>query len=226
MTDTDDGAGHGRAILHCFADMGVESEALAAYGNVVRVGIDPRDYDANPSTPVQADASKPDELPFEEGQFKLGLFHAPCTRWANVTNISGDPEDHPNLIPEAREIGERYCEHYIIENQPQAPLRDPVTLDGSMWGLPIKYERAFETSFHVEQPTRQATLVPATECSPYFYSDRSRAWWASVKGYTGDYPKQHLAKNCLPNQYVHYLMRAYLRATNSVDAKEARSAHV
>lgn len=204
-------------ILHCFADMGSESEALSAYGDVVRVGLDPRD--TNDSQPVRADASA---LPFKPGTtFDLGLFHPPCTRWAEMTTIDGDPDDHPNLIPLARELGETYCEDWIIENVPRAPLDDPVILEGDMFGLPVPYRRAFETSFHVEQPAIYRKLE--TECSPYFYSDRTREWWASTKGYAGTYPKQHLAKNCLPAAYVHYLARAWLRARNETDAQEAQN---
>ena len=41
-------------ILHCFADYGVESEALRCYGNVVRVGISARD--TNESMAIKGDA--------------------------------------------------------------------------------------------------------------------------------------------------------------------------
>ena len=41
-------------ILHCFADYGVESDALRCYGNVVRVGINARN--TNESMAIKADA--------------------------------------------------------------------------------------------------------------------------------------------------------------------------
>ena len=200
-------------ILHCFADTGVEAEPLGAYGDVVRIGLDPRD--TNASQPVRADAT---QLPIADGAtFGLGLFHPPCTRWSDMP--SADTDDAPDLIPTARKLGERYCEHYIIENKPAAPLRDPVRLKGDMFGLPIEYERAFETSFHVEQPVMHMTL--GTECSTYYYADRSTEWWHSVKGVAADYPKQRLAKSGTPAAYINYLCRAWLRAT--VDDGHARS---
>lgn len=198
------------SILHCFADYGVESEALASSGNVVRIGIDAND--TNESEPIKADAY---DLPIKEDTtFDLGFFHPVCKRWASLTSISGDPEEHPNQIPQAREIGERFCDHYVIENKPQAPLDDPVVLDGKMFGLPIAYERGFETTFRVPQPPRQKQLGKGTsvETSPFFFSERSKEWWASVKGYRADrYPKEHLAKNAVPAPYVHYLCRAWLK---------------
>lgn len=196
-------------ILHCFADYGVESEALACYGDVVRIGIEARD--TNESDPITADAY---QLPFDDDTtFDLGFFHPVCKRWASLTSISGDPDDHPNQIPRAREIGEQFCDHYVIENKPQAPLNDPVVLGGQMFGLPIAYERGFETSFRVPQPPRQKQLGSDSqvETSPFFFSERSKVWWGSVKSYQAErYPKEHLAKNAVPAPYVHYLCRAWL----------------
>lgn len=193
-------------ILHCYADHGVESEALTTYGEVVRVGLKPRPNQS--SVRIQADAR---ELPFCDDSFDLGLFHPTCSKWASMTNISGDPDSHPNLIPDARREAQRTCEHWIIENVPQAPLRDPVVLDGKMFGLPIQYARAFETSFRTTQPPRQQTLP--TETSTFFYSGHSTEWWRSIKGMREHYPKEHTAKNCLPLPYVHWLCRQWLETT-------------
>lgn len=194
-------------ILHCFADYGTEAEVLEGYGDVVRVGIDVRD--TNGSEPVQADAHA---LPFDGQQFDVGLFHPPCTPWSDMPDANKDG-DAPNLIPLAREIAEEHCAEWVIENKPRAPLEEPTILNGKMFGLPIDYERAFETSFELEQPPRQAFL-PETESSSYFYSEKSRAWWASVKGIDAEaYTKHALCKNSLPAPYVHHLMRGYLDAT-------------
>ena len=203
----------GHQILHCFADYGVEAEALSIYGDVTRVGLAPRPNEF--SSAVAADASKVDELPFRESQFDLALLHPPCTRWSRMTRISGDPDDHPDLIGEARAIGEKYADNYVIENVPEAPLRDPVVLEGKMFGLPIEYGRAFESSFPMEQPPRQQTLD--VETSTFFYSGNSPKWWRTIKGVRGDYPKEHVAKNCLPLNYVHYLIRSWLEASGHED---------
>lgn len=198
-------------ILHCFADYGVESEILSCYGNVVRVGIDAKD--TNESTPIKADAYK---FPIaDDVTFDLGVFHPVCKRWATLTSLSGDPEEHPNQIPQARVIADQYCEHYIIENKPNAPLEDPIVLNGKMFGLPIAYERAFETTFPVTQLPRHKLYGHGdsnVETSPYFFSERSRSWWGSVKGYHENrYPKEHLAKNSIPAPYVHHICRDWLK---------------
>lgn len=209
-------------ILHAFADYGTESEVLCGFGDVVRVGIDPKD--TNDSTPIRGDAhiladGNDWNFPFKDDvTFDLGVFHPVCSKWADTTSISGDPDQHEDMIPSARTLAEKFCDHYIIENVPKAPLRDPVVLDGRMFGLPIKYERAFETSFRVPQPPRYQRFwgkdgeYGKAETSSFYFSERSRKWWASVKGYRPrSYPKQHLAKNTIPAPYIHHVVRAWLK---------------
>lgn len=211
-------------ILHCFADFGTESEVLAGFGEVLRVGIKTRD--TNDSTPLIADAhvrpesgEKEWELPIRDDvSFDLGVFHPVCSKWADTTSISGDPDAHENMIPSARAIADAYCDHHVIENVPKAPLNDPIVLDGKMFGLPIQYERAFETSFRVPQPPRHRRFWgdqgsdETAETSSFFFSERSKKWWASAKGYHPDgYTKQHLAKNCIPAPYIHHVCRAWLK---------------
>ncbi|NUC73020.1 hypothetical protein HTZ84_11975 [Haloterrigena sp. SYSU A558-1] len=206
-------------ILHCFADYGTESEVLSDFGNVIRVGIDPKD--TNESAPIKADAhieEKEWDLPIEDGTtFDLGLFHPVCSRWAATTSISGDPDEHENMIPSARILAEKYCDHYVIENVPRAPLNDPVVLNGRMFGMPIEYERAFETSFKVPQPPREKRFLTTdgssekAETSSFFFSERSREWWAAVKNYSPrSYPKSHIAKNAIPAPFIYYLVRVWL----------------
>jgi hypothetical protein len=49
------------------------------------------------------------------------------------------------------------------------------------------------------------------ETSSFFFSERSKEWWAAAKNYRpGSYPKQHLAKNTIPAPYIFYLLRAWL----------------
>lgn len=196
---------------HFFADHGAESEVLATIGEVVRVTIEPRETPYVTET-IRADLME--ETP--DVEVDLGLFHPRCTDASDMTSISGDPEDHANQIPRARELAQEVAEDYVIENKPRDDLRDPTVLHGRMFGLPIAYERAFETSFPVKAPARHAPLAEKT-VSPYFYSDRSRDWWAAVKGYTGDYPKGHLAKNALPAVYVQTILRSWLEARNERD---------
>lgn len=198
-------------IAHLFADFGVEAEMLAACGSVHRYTLDPVPNSATTTTTAM---DLMEETPDE--QFDLALLHPLCTKWSDMPDV--EPADHPNQIPRAREIAREIATDHIIENKPRAPLDDPVKLTGRMFGLPIAYKRAFETTFEVAQPPRQKTLGGKT-VTPYFYSDRTREWWAMIKGYRGNYPKEHIAKNALPAAYVSYLVRNWLESLDSRDSK-------
>lgn len=54
-------------------------------------------------------------------------------------------KDYPDLIPAGREALLTTGVPFVIENVPQAPLRDPVVLCGTMFGLNIYRHRHFET---------------------------------------------------------------------------------
>lgn len=201
-------------IAHLFADYGVESEVLSRVGTVTRYTIDPR---PNPSVAETVQMDLMEETP--DQRFHLAFLHPKCTRWSDMPNV--DPESHEDQIPRARELAEEIADDYVIENKPRAPLRDPVVLEGRMFGLPLAYERAFETTFPVTEPARHRTFGDKT-VSPYFLADRTREWWEVVKGYSGEYPKQHLAKNALPAAYVGLLLRAWLESLDTRDAKEVQ----
>lgn len=201
---------------HFFADHGAESEVLAAYGDVYRATLKPRE---NPSVTRTEQTDLMAETP--DVRVQLGIFHPVCSKWAETTTISGDPDDHPNMIPRAREIAAECCEYYVIENVPRAPLRDATVLDGKQFGLPIKYARAFESNFTIKSPPLYAELD--TEVSSYHYSDRTAEWWRSVKGYRNEYPKEHLAKNCLPAPYVQAIVRSWFAEVNDRDGVPAQN---
>jgi len=195
-------------ILHAFADEGIESEALAAFGTVTRVGLDPKD---NPYTDelIKADIRK-----YETTQeFDLGLFHPPCQRWTPGAQMQGTDTDHENLIPVARNLARDCCDEWIIENVPQAPLHKPVTLNGGMFGLPLHYERAFETSYHVNQPRQQTRLNGPGGFETHHANggfQGSKALWKSAKGYTGEYNAKSLKREAIPRTYINYLIRPLL----------------
>lgn len=206
-------------IYHIFADTGVESEPLSAYGRVVRVGLDP--LDTNESEPVKADAQ---HLPLQPGA-DLALLHPPCQQWSPATRATGNPDDHPDLIPLARELGEKYADEWIIENVPDAPLNDPVTLSGRMFGLPIVYKRSFETSFHVEQPPVFTDLTdndgPLADHGVLGNWVGSNNLWKTAKQVSGDYPMRDLKRSGIPSPYIHYLMRWFFRAEDSSSSRQS-----
>lgn len=72
----------------------------------------------------------------------------PCQHYANVTSWRGDQEEHPDLIGPVRELLEQTGLPWVIENVRTDALRHDFVLCGSMFGLPIRRHRYFETSWH------------------------------------------------------------------------------
>lgn len=191
------------SVAHLFADVGVESEALSAFGDVDRYSINPRNSPYNENI-VQMDLTK--EMPDVDEPYDLALLQPPCYRWTQR-----HAEDTPDLIPRAREIGREIANEYIIENKPRAPLESPeggvrIALDGSMFGLPVEYERAFEVSYPVPRPTSPQHWRPEHRVE----NTRPYQYWKAVKGYNGEYPSQNFITNALPAPYVWWLVRPML----------------
>lgn len=59
----------------------------------------------------------------------------PCQRYSSMTRVVGNPADHPDLVDAVRDRITALGVPYVIENVEGAPLRQPLTLCGSMFGL-------------------------------------------------------------------------------------------
>ena len=113
--------------------------------DVTGVDIEPR-----PSYPfrfIQADA-----LTFDLLGFDLIWASPPCQGFTAYKRRAGHVRHRENLIPAVRERLAAAGVPYIIENVVGAPLRAPVLLCGSMFGLDVRRHRLFETSFPVLAP--------------------------------------------------------------------------
>lgn len=97
---------------------------------------------------MQADA-----LTFDLAGFDLIHASPPCQRFSTMTRRWNRQEDHPDLVAVTRDLLRASGAAYVIENVPGAPLENPATLCGSMFGLPLRRHRCFETSFPVLAPS-------------------------------------------------------------------------
>lgn len=75
----------------------------------------------------------------------------PCQHFTAYKRRKDHVKPALNLIPQTRELLREAGVPYVIENVPGAPLVNPVTLCGSMFGLEIQRHRIFECSFPVAQ---------------------------------------------------------------------------
>lgn len=75
----------------------------------------------------------------------------PCPRYS-VATPAASRNKHPDLVAPAREALRATGLPYVIENVPGAPLENPVTLCGSMFGLQVRRHRLFESNIPLAAP--------------------------------------------------------------------------
>jgi DNA (cytosine-5)-methyltransferase 1 len=72
----------------------------------------------------------------------------PCQHYANVTAWRGDQADHPDLVSLTRELLQATGLPWVMENVREAPITGHILLCGTMFGLPFRRHRHFETSYN------------------------------------------------------------------------------
>lgn len=83
----------------------------------------------------------------------IAAIHAspPCQRYSDLARRNGNADDWPDLVDAVRDAIAEFP--YVIENVEGAPLRDPVTLCGTMFsGLRVIRHRLFETNWQLWHP--------------------------------------------------------------------------
>jgi hypothetical protein len=77
----------------------------------------------------------------------------PCQRYTSLAaGNNANAEQYPDLVATVREALMASGKPYVIENVPNAPLRNPITLCGEMFGLDVIRHRAFESNVLLMQP--------------------------------------------------------------------------
>lgn len=118
------------------------------------VGVDVVDQPNYPFEFVKADAI--------EAALAVGLLadviHAspPCQAHTTLAKgNNGNTDAYPDLIDATRAVLIATGKPYVIENVPSAPLLDPITLCGEMFGLGVIRHRLFESNVMLMQPAHQ-----------------------------------------------------------------------
>jgi C-5 cytosine-specific DNA methylase len=123
----------------------------------------------------------------EEGIAGFDAVHAspPCQGYAAVTRWRGDQGDHPRLLEVVRSRLRASGLPWVMENVRTPALRPCLVLCGSMFDLPIRRHRGFETSwngYRLVPPCRhRATDLPFMHKHERAYADAMGCEWMTVR---------------------------------------------
>lgn len=132
---------HRLVLLDLFCCAGGAGEGYRRAGfDVVGVDIEPQPL--NPHTFIQGDAVEY----LEAHGHEYDAIHAspPCQAHTRLAKLTG--KEYPCFIEATRDLLMKLDVPWIIENVVGAPLRNPVTICGSAFGLGVRRHRQFESN--------------------------------------------------------------------------------
>lgn len=115
---------------------------------VVGVDIDPQ-----PNYPFEFHQA--DAMTFSLDGFDAVHASPPCQSYLNLGGVNkaqGRDYEHPDFVAAIRDRLVASGLPYVIENVENAPLRKPVRLCGSSFGLPLRRHRMFESNVPLVAP--------------------------------------------------------------------------
>jgi DNA (cytosine-5)-methyltransferase 1 len=119
----------------------------------VQAGFDVVGVDHLPQPNFPFDFIKADALEYIALHgYRYDAIHAspPCQKWTEAQHFQR--REHPDLITPLRPLLRSTGKPYVIENVPNAPLKQPVLLCGRMFDLNLYRHRLFESNIPLDQP--------------------------------------------------------------------------
>lgn len=143
-------------LLDLFCGAGGAAEGYHRAGFDRILGIDLADQGRYPFNFYRADALEVLDNLRDFGEFDAIHASPPCQAYS-VLRRANPGTEYPDLIAPVRDRLERSGLPWIIENVPGSPLRDPIVLCGSMFGLgagdrQLRRHRLFESNLCLLAP--------------------------------------------------------------------------
>lgn len=155
-------------LLDCFCKAGGAGMGYHLTGFEV-IGVDIEPQPRYPFRFIQADALEFIRLCGH--WFDAIHCSPPCQAYAITKNLKTSRKDHPDLVEPTRRALLAAGKPFVIENVVGAPLINPITLCGTMFGLGVIRHRLFECS--------PAIWWPPTACQ--HQGKVAPMWWAQLR---------------------------------------------
>lgn len=162
-----------------------------------RAGFEVVGVDIEPQKNYPFEFHQADALTFPLDGFDFIWASPPCQAHSSISRVSGRQEHHIDRITETRAKLEQSGLPYVIENVVGAPLKDPIMLCGTMFGLTtscgaeLRRHRLFEANWFIGlQPECQhgQSVVGV-------YGDHAHDRRRKTITVTGSTPQQNVVRN-------------------------------
>ena len=118
-----------------------------------RAGFEIVGVDHNPQPNYPFEFHQADAMTYPLGGFDMIHASPPCQAFTKYRNMRPDlPKRYPDLIDPIRQRLISESVPWVIENVVGAPLQNPITLCGSMFGLDVRRHRLFESNVALVAP--------------------------------------------------------------------------
>lgn len=193
-----------------------------------RAGFDVEGWDIRPQKNYPFKFNLGNALEADLSEFDCAWASPPCQSYAITNNIWKKPEGHyPDLVAPTRVKLMSAGIPWIIENVPGAPLINPLTLCGRMFGLRVYRHRLFESSEFILAPPHHSH----SERASYGRTPKGDEFF-TISGHFGDVEggrkamgidwmtREELSQS-IPPAYSEYLGREMMKiilATRRIEA--------
>lgn len=208
-----------RLLLDVFAGAGGASMGYHRAGWTV-VGVDKEPQPNYPFRFIRADAL---DYLSDGVSWLYDAIHAgpPCQRYSVMSACRpGLSDKYPDLIEPTRELLESTGLPWVMENVPGSPLRNPVTLCGTMFGYELYRHRLFESNVPIAEPLHPVHVKPASKAGHW-----TPGTIMSISGHVSpikmareimdiDWTTRDELAEAIPPYYTHYIGRELMRAVS------------
>lgn len=196
-----------------------------------RAGFDVVGVDINPQQRYPFEFHQADAMTFDLSGFDAIHASPPCQAYT-VLGGREDLSHYPDLVDAVRERLQASGKPWIIENVPGAPLRDPITLCGAMFGLRSYRHRLFESSVPLIAPPHPKHAVRVNRRGENRREHWENGGFITITGDVGvycgpeamgiDWMSGNELSQAIPPAYTEYLgrqlMAALMTRTEAADA--------